>query len=322
MLTGFIHAKTIYIVPYPKSDPQLIFFKLNASQDEYAKKWVYLREALEKAGYEIKFTFNAEDLEDFTALISITNVNPTLLENLKSYPKEKCWLFVLEPPVYLPKIYKKPATDAFSKKFVMFDDLVDGEEYLKFYYPQPRLEVLREIPDFSKKKLCVLIAGNKTSDQPKELYSERQKAISFFSDLPTDEFDLFGHGWEGYKKWRGPIKSKWDLLKDYKFCICYENMKDQYGYISEKIFDCFVAGCVPIYWGASNISNYVHKKCYIDRRAFNSESDLYEFLKNMDKNTYEKYLDAAQKYLSSPAAQLFSIEHFIQIVMNNLAELE
>lgn len=320
-LTGMIHAKTIYIVPYPKSDPHLTFFNLYSSQDEFAKKWVYLREALEDDGYEIKFTFDGKNLENFAALISITNANSQLLENLKSYPKEKCWLFILEPPVYLPSVYKKSVTDRFGKNFVMFDNLVDNKRFLKFYYPQPRLEVLNDIPDFLAKKLCVIIAGNKSSSHPKELYSEREKTISFFSQLPNDEFDLYGHGWQGYEKWKGSIKKKWDILKNYKFCICYENMKDQLGYVSEKIFDCFVGGCVPVYWGASNISDYVHKECYIDRRDFSSDSALNDFLTNMDRHTYEKYLMAARKYLASPESHLFSIEHFIQIIKDNLAEL-
>ena len=316
-----IHAKTIYIVPYPNSNPQLTFFHPFSSYDESAKKWVVLREELEKMGYNVQFTLDAENLEDFTALFSITNINAKLLKNLKSYSKERCWLFNLEPPVYLPGIYKESVDICFGKNFVMFDDLVDNKHYIKLHYPQPRLKMDAGIPDFLDKKFCILIAGNKHSNHPQELYSERKKAISFFSDLPTEEFDLFGHGWEGYKKWRGPIKRKWDVLKYYKFCICYENMKDQLGYISEKIFDCFVAGCVPIYWGASNISDYIPEKCYIDRRVFSSDSELYDFLADMDRTTYEEYLEAIREYLDSSRSQVFSIDHFIQMIKKHLSEL-
>jgi hypothetical protein len=322
LLIEVLPAKTIYIVPYPRSRPELTFYHIYSSQDEYAKKWVYLREALEQDGYEVKFTFDGEALGDFTALFSITNVNQTLLENLKAYPKERCWLFILEPPVYLPYIYKKSVTSCFGKNFVLFDDLVDNQEFFKFYYPQPRLEVDARIPDFSEKKLCMLIAGNKKSTHSQELYSERNKAIEFFSNLSTDEFDLFGHGWEGYAKWQGPIKKKWETLKRYKFCICYENMKDQLGYISEKLFDCFVAGCVPVYWGATNIAEYVHPGCFIDRRAFQSDQELYDFLRQVDRGTYQNYLDAAKNYLASPESHLFSIEHFIQIIRSHLAQLD
>ena len=34
------------------------------------------------------------------------------------------------------------------------------------------------------------------------------------------------------------------------------------GYITEKIFDSFFAGVVPIYWGAENITDYVPKSLY------------------------------------------------------------
>jgi hypothetical protein len=42
------------------------------------------------------------------------------------------------------------------------------------------------------------------------------------------------------------VDSKKNTLEKYKFSICYENARDIPGYITEKIFDCFFAGCVPI----------------------------------------------------------------------------
>jgi hypothetical protein len=57
-------------------------------------------------------------------------------------------------------------------------------------------------------------------------------------------------------------------LEKYKFSICYENARDTPGYITEKIFDCFFAGCVPIYWGANNITDHIPKECFIDKRDF------------------------------------------------------
>lgn len=77
----------------------------------------------------------------------------------------------------------------------------------------------------------------------------------------------------------GTVESKAITLAKYKFCICYENMRDVKGYITEKIFDCFMAGCVPIYWGASNITDYIPADCFIDRRTFTSMEELYVFMK-------------------------------------------
>ena len=48
-------------------------------------------------------------------------------------------------------------------------------------------------------------------------------------------------------------------MQHYRFYICYENTEGVEDYITEKIFDCFAAGFVPIYWGASNIEKYIPK---------------------------------------------------------------
>lgn len=44
---------------------------------------------------------------------------------------------------------------------------------------------------------------------------------------------------------------KVDYLKNFKFNLCPEN-SDSRGYVTEKIFDSFLAGCIPIYWGSGN----------------------------------------------------------------------
>ena len=46
-------------------------------------------------------------------------------------------------------------------------------------------------------------------------------------------------------------KDKIDYMKDFKFNICPENM-DAPNYVTEKIFDAFQAGAIPIYHGALN----------------------------------------------------------------------
>ena len=61
--------------------------------------------------------------------------------------------------------------------------------------------------------------------------------------------------------------SKIDALRPYKFCVAMENSEDDH-YVSEKVYDALVAGCVPIYFGAPNILDYVpHRDAIIDVRA-------------------------------------------------------
>ena len=41
-------------------------------------------------------------------------------------------------------------------------------------------------------------------------------------------------------------------------------------------FDAFVAGNIPIYWGADDIEDYIPKNCFIDRRNFSNHEKLYK----------------------------------------------
>lgn len=315
-----LYSETIYIVPFRGCDVKQLFYETETLRDEIAKPFVALREALEKMGYLVQFTENGMNLSDVAAILSF-EAYPELLNNIAQYPKEKCFLFNFEPPVVLPQVYDAKLSSYFSTIFVLFDDLPNAV-YRKFTYPQPRLQRVQNLPDFSERKLCVMIAGNKDSAHPQSLYQERRKVIFYFEWLnryaQIDDFDLYGIGWEGWLLWKGKVPNKWEVYKNYKFAICYENMGDQRGYITEKIFDAFIGGTVPIYLGATNISDVIPKECFIDRREFVSEEALYQFLKKMDRDTYTSYLKAIEEYLQSPKSKLFSIDHFINTIRNEL----
>ena len=236
-------------------------------------------------------------------------------------PKEKLVLFMWEPPVILPRMYKSRTLEHFSKIYTWDDDLVDGTTFFKFYYPvlQP---MIAEIPPFEQKKLCTFVSSCLKSKRKGTLYEERKKAIAFFENAGEEGFEFYGRKWDPslYKSYRGPIADKIQTMKNYRFNICYENSCNRNGYVTEKIFDSFAAGCVPIYWGAPNIEKYVPKHCFIDRRDFASMDDLYLFLKNMDKHTYEGYIERIRAYLDSEQAKVFSPAQFDQIFFEAVSD--
>lgn len=110
------------------------------------------------------------------------------------------------------------------------------------------------------------------------------------------------------------IGSMTDYMKKYKFCICYENNKGLAGYITQRIFNCFKAGCVPVYWGASNIEKHIPKGCYILKTDFPTYEALYDFLKNMSKETYDTYISNIRAYLASDAIKAYSDESFDKVL--------
>lgn len=253
--------------------------------------------------------------------IIVFEVMPHQLEYLKQYPKEKLILFLWEPPSVMPQNYSPKNHEIFSKVYTWNDLLVDNEKYYKFSYPVLHPMITEVIP-FESKKLCTIVAGNRTSTYPTELYTTRRNLIDFFEKHHPADFDLYGKWWPSfyYQTYKGPVDSKIDCLKNYKFCFAYENVKNIPGYITEKIFDCFQAGCVPVYLGASNIKDYVPSNCFVDRNDFKDNETLYTFLKTMPKEQYDEYIKNIRIYLDSKEAQIFSRTHFINVVMKQIKE--
>jgi alpha(1,3/1,4) fucosyltransferase len=246
--------------------------------------------------------------------------------DLSRFPKDKLVLFMWEPKTVLENMYAENVQKCFSKIYTWDDSLVDNKTYFKFYYPvlSARIE---EIPSFEEKKLCTLVASDLTSAYENELYSQRREAIRYFEREHEEGFEFYGRRWDPsqYKSYKGPTEDKIATIKNYRFSICYENTHGSKGYVTEKIFDCFAAGTVPIYWGASNVEEFIPLDCFIDRRDFSSMQQLHLFMKSMSKQTYEGYLDRIKGFLESDAAKKFTSTHlaesFYQAVAQNVSRL-
>jgi len=101
-----------------------------------------------------------------------------------------------------------------------------------------------------------------------------------------------------------PPLEKLNVIRSFRFVVCYENTCTP-GYISEKIFDCLFAGCVPVYLGEPNIRRFVPENCFIDRQAFATDADLAQFLSSMSYTEYHTYIAAMQQFVEGVERQKF-----------------
>jgi len=238
---------------------------------------------------------------------------------------EKMVLMTAEPPVVLPRNWDGDVHALFRTVLTWRDDLVDGGRFRKFRWPiAARFPAIPAVP-FDRKNLLVNVSGNKYSTHPLELYGARRATIRHFERRLPGRFDLYGTGWEPrpgdsepYRSYRGTVRHKWDLYPRYRFGLCYENMREAPGFITEKIFDCLRADCVPIYWGASNITDYVDAGAFIDRRRFASDADLEEHLLGMSVAAYEEHRQAIHAYLAGPRFAAFLPPAFADTVVGAL----
>jgi len=135
------------------------------------------------------------------------------------------------------------------------------------------------------------IYKNKFYDKPKDNFC----CIVFNSPAPHryeileklskyKRIDCFGLP---FGNWFDGEDIKLDIISNYKFNICFENSIYP-GYYTEKPIHAKVAGCVPVYWSDSNISNDFNEKSFINLSNFNNLDDLVEYIIEVDKND-EKY---------------------------------
>ncbi|MGQ4002333.1 glycosyltransferase family 10 [Francisellaceae bacterium CB299] len=283
--------------------------------------------------------------------LSTQDINSTLSSEAiiyndmpKSLPKaddiNRSYLMLFECEIIKPRNWNLNSHKHFKKIFTWDDRYVDNKKYFKINFSHFIPETINK-NILGKTKLCSLIAGNKKFSHKLELYSERVKAIRWFEKNHPKDFDLYGVRWDEYRfghgllgkplnklkflrksgnypSYKGKVNCKNKVLQNYKFAICYENARDIPSYITEKIFDCFFAGCVPIYWGANNITDYVPENCFIDKRKFDTYEELYDFMVNMSDSDYVGYLDNIEKYIQSDQIKIFSADHFADVITTEI----
>jgi hypothetical protein len=174
---------------------------------------------------------------------------------------------------------------------------------------------------------------------------ERIKTIRWFERNAPGHFELYGMGWkkpppafnlwgklkrsvasmrvklQGYKpfpSYRGEIRDKSSVLLRSKFAWCYENTVGPDNYITEKIFDSFLSGCVPIYWGAENVLEHIPADCFIDRRQFKDTEAVHRHLLTITPEMHAGYQHRIMSFLKSDLAKPFSTESFVDIVTSNI----
>ncbi len=248
--------------------------------------------------------------------------------------------FVFEPPVVAPRLYRglKRISKFFRRVLVhtagpgLAGYLKGINNAHKFFWPQGENAVREELWRNDRRKFLTLINGNKKPNNSfRELYGERIKAVGHFARC--QDFDLYGFGWDKNifylpyilnrkairKSYRGPVKSKYEALGGYKFAVCFENMILD-GYVTEKIFDCFIAGTVPVYLGAPDIEKYVPGSCFIDMRKFGDYPSLERHLRSLSDGDIRRYKEEAKKYLASDMYWPFAKEYFAESVKNIISE--
>jgi hypothetical protein len=247
---------------------------------------------------------------------------------------------IMEPPVVAPELYEKlpMLTKVFERVYVhntRGDGYslagVDTGKLRRFYWPIPYDDVKQPYWDNSDRmdRIVVINSSHNPHGRSREQYSERIKAMASLAKRGI--IDLYGRGWHRWWSrsamwvpyWRnyralmsiykGPCKSKFDVMSRYKFCLCLENMHMD-GYITEKIFDCLYAGVIPLYRGAPDILAYVPSDVFIDCRQYSTWNEMWEHVSRLPEAALTKLKNAGREFLQGDMAKPFynSMEQVLQ----------
>ncbi len=332
IVTGILQLQTHGTPHYDGTGPQNVYYLTGVgdnlfhedsvwgNQDGWSKPYKALRDAYVALGYNFYTSLQKvldEKFKQNVYAVFVHNTPGASWASLLGSAIDKWVVLALEPGHIWPWNDNPSVTKHYKKILTWNDAKVDNKQFFKYFFVQSNLTMIDPVIPFHNKKLCTLISGNKKSTHKHELYSKRKDAIAFFEKYAPKDFDFYGHKWDrkAFKTYRGPVKSKTNTYKKYKFAICYENIAHHNGYVTEKIFGSMVAGCVPIYWGADDIADYVPEGCYIDKREFPNFKNLYTFISTMQEEKYNQYLDNIRTFLSSKEAEKFSIDNFVDSLM-------
>jgi alpha(1,3/1,4) fucosyltransferase len=322
--------------------------------EELAYFIVHLTKQLRQLGHQVA-TIDMQHLDWFDKIFFLdypTKFN-SYFRRLVRRKHPELHLILIEPPIIRPDNYDLRKHRPFKTVLTWKKDLcvANPQKYRLYHIPNKvRHGNFSPLP-FAQRKLCTLINSFMVSVRPNELYSERVRAIRWFEANAPEHFDLIGTEWDkplftgrlsllnlairfAYRRvsWLdrlrvnrfpshiGPNrKPKHLTLHDYRFCIAYENSIET-DYISEKLFDCFFSGCVPVYLGAPNILDSIPQNAFVDKRNFVTYDDLYRYISGLSEDEYDDYLTAIDSFIKSPALHPFTTEGFAETFISTYCD--
>lgn len=252
------------------------------------------------------------------------------------------YLVALENPSINPLNADRDYCSRFRKVFAWDKRLYDLPNVVPIMYPHHI--VTEETPAFAERRIfsCLINANKLFRDPPpNDLYQERLNTIRWYERHAPEHFELYGLGWgkpaPAYTPWgklrrsiasfrakafghppfpsyRGEVRDKREVMRHSKYSYCYENTRGPDNYITEKIFDSLMSGCVPVYWGPENVREHIPAECFIDRGTFGDTVAVHDYLLSLSAERHAQYQRDIARFLKSDVAKKFAVDHFADVV--------
>jgi hypothetical protein len=145
--------------------------------------------------------------------------------------------------------------------------------------------------DLKTRDICIIASDATWLKGHKDRFAFVNKLIGHYKH----RIDLYGKGFNSFE-------CKFEVLKHYKYSVCIENSSIQ-DYFTEKINECYLADCMPIYYGCPNISEYYDSDSLIRIDIHDFQSAIQLIDNALSNNFWEKNIDKIRlmkkRYFSS-----------------------
>lgn len=286
----------------------------------YGYEWLYLSSLRRSFNFNLVTDPLLADAVVFQSLVD---------ENLPLKDKD-VYLFYGEPKVYSSLHFNKLSEDFFRNNRVTVISHHPDPSY--FLTPTGPFKFIRSAlyPPFlhgateqdlvdadgndRRKKIITItsalsgISGNDNKKKFIEKFIARDKELNVFG--------RFSRAASSVKNYRGTCAYKYRLLIQYRFNLILENSPEEEWYITEKIYDSLLCGCMPIFHGSDKVRELLPPEWFYHLPSFEDEEldKLEEFMKT------DAYLEVAnnRKEIANFIDQNFSFYSAIEKVVNHV----
>ncbi len=232
----------------------------------------------------VRFILEPEPACDF--LVVLNNKMKTRTHAV--CPLENVWCLMQEP-------YMKGHTDWMVERLEPYSRILTHHPASN----RPNFTVSQPAVSWHVNKTFDELAANEIPPKPKTLswvvgnardLPGHRKRLAFLEHIQQNgslDIDLYGRAVRF-------IEDKWDGLAPYKYSLAVENSSSP-DYWTEKIADCFLSWSVPIYYGCTNLEDYLPPESFIIF-YIGSPVEAFASVKAItDRDDWEKRLPALRK---------------------------
>ena len=159
--------------------------------------------------------------------------------------------------------------------YIDWFNLNKNNDFDNWLIPESYLNVNNKFSLKSKNKFCSFVFSR--------MSNHRENILEILKRI--DSVDSFGNLWgetPNNKKLKNGQYYKIDTISDYKFNIAFENTIKN-GYVTEKLLQARIAGCIPIYSGDESVEKVFNKHGFLNVTGMTND-DIFDEVSSINSN--------------------------------------